>query len=140
MEKMQEFALKFRRQSSLPPLSPLPVLRANPASPCRKVSENHSLYIRTLKPNKTNKMFTSPMKPMSYSFSSSPAKVLFCNTLYCSSFFLALLYLFNIFFRILIASMRWCAPLTVAAAKLGSGCWSMTATTRMASAALPSSS
>jgi len=74
MEKMQEFALKFRRQASLPPLSPLPVLRANPASPCRKVSESHSLYIRALKPNSTNKQFTSPMKPLSYSFSSSPAK------------------------------------------------------------------
>ena len=47
MESVQEYAMKFRRQSSLPPLSPLPVLRANPASsPCRKVSENHSLYIR----------------------------------------------------------------------------------------------
>ena len=76
MERMQEFALKFRRASSLPPLSPLPVLRANPASPCRKVSENHSLYIRALKPNAANLQFTSPMKPLSYSFSSSPAKVI----------------------------------------------------------------
>ena len=57
MEKMQEFALKFRRQASLPPLSPLPVLRANPASPCRKVSESHSLYIRYLKETPTQRKF-----------------------------------------------------------------------------------
>jgi len=74
MERMQEYALRFRKSSSQPPLSPLPVLRANPASPCRKVSENHSLYIRTLKPNVANIQYTSPRKPLSYSFSSSPAK------------------------------------------------------------------
>merc|ERR1711872_10740 len=72
--RLQEFAKKFQKQTSLPPLSPLPVLRANPASPCRKVSENHSLYIRALKPNATNIQYTSPMKPLSYSFSSSPAR------------------------------------------------------------------
>ena len=102
MEKVQEFALKFRKQASLPPLSPLPMLRAFPASPCRKVSENHSLYVRALKPETlataggpgigvggtatvigggiigaSNGRFTSPLKPvsLSYNFSSSPAKV-----------------------------------------------------------------
>ena len=100
MEKVQEFALRFRRQANLPPLSPLPMLRAVPASPCRKVSENHSLYVRALKLDSKstavggvggalggggvgsgliNNPFTSPLKPraLSYNFSSSPAKVVF---------------------------------------------------------------
>ncbi len=69
---MHEFAMLFRKMASLPPLSPLPQLRASAASPCRKVSENHSVFTRPLKPNSTNIQFTSPL---SYSFNKSPRKV-----------------------------------------------------------------
>jgi len=74
---VQEFALRFKRggeASDQPPLSPLPQLRAGrQASPCRKVSESHSVFIRPLKPQPS--LFNnSPAKPLSYSFSRSPAK------------------------------------------------------------------
>lgn len=80
MEKIQEFALKFsakKRVGELPPLSPLPQLRANPSSPCRQVSQSHSVFIRPLKPSSVNsgtQYHKSPHKPLSYSFSRSPAK------------------------------------------------------------------
>jgi len=80
MEKIQEFALKFsakKRVGELPPLSPLPQLRANPASPCRQVSQAHSLFIRPLNRGPLNlgsQSHKSPHKPLSYSFSRSPAK------------------------------------------------------------------
>jgi hypothetical protein len=70
---MQEFAMRFRRQGSLPPLSPLPQLRATAASPCRKVSDSHSVFTRPLKPSSTNVQFAS--SPLSYSFNKSPRKV-----------------------------------------------------------------
>ncbi len=80
MEQLQEFSLKFKRSrvADAPPLSPLPPkLRAHPQSPCRRVSENHSVYIRPLK-STPNEVVTynphSPHKPLSYSFSRSPAK------------------------------------------------------------------
>lgn len=79
MVRLQEFSLKFKRsrQTEAPPLSPLPKLRAHPQSPCRRVSENHPVYIRPLKAT-PNDMVTynphSPHKPLSYSFSRSPAK------------------------------------------------------------------
>jgi hypothetical protein len=73
MERMQEFAMRFRRQGSLPPLSPLPQLRASAASPCRKVSDSHSVFTRPLKPSYTNVQFAS--SPLSYSFNKSPRKV-----------------------------------------------------------------
>jgi len=80
MERMQEFSLKFKRTRSTadaPPLSPLPKLRANPLSPCRKVSDAHSVYIRPLREDigdavKFNP--SSPNKPLEYRFSRSPAK------------------------------------------------------------------
>lgn len=66
----------FRKTVNQPPLSPLPQLRATAAgtgasSPCRKVSEHHSVFTRPLRPNSTNIQFTSPL---SYSFSRSPRK------------------------------------------------------------------
>ena len=77
---VQEFALRFSVkksgvESNLPPLSPLPQLRANPSSPCRKVSDSHSVFIRPLKPMNAMHISQSPNKPLSYSFSRSPAKV-----------------------------------------------------------------
>ena len=80
MERLQEFSLKFKksRQNEAPPLSPLPKLRAHPQSPCRKISDNHSVYIRPLKVNATDTVTynaQSPHKPLTYSFSRSPAKV-----------------------------------------------------------------
>lgn len=82
MERLQEFSLKFKksRQNEAPPLSPLPKLRAHPQSPCRKISDNHSVYIRPLKVNANDSSFVtfnphSPHKPLTYSFSRSPAKV-----------------------------------------------------------------
>jgi hypothetical protein len=73
MEKMQDYAMRFRRLASQPPLSPLPQLRASAAasSPCRKVSD--SVFTRPLRPNSTNIQFTS--SPLSYSFNKSPRKV-----------------------------------------------------------------
>jgi len=80
---VQEYALRFKRSSSssqsgvnMPPLSPLPQLRANPCSPRRKVSESHSVFTRPLKPNNglLQGLHVSPVKPLSYSFSRSPAK------------------------------------------------------------------
>jgi retinoblastoma-like protein 1 len=79
MHRLQEFGLKFKRsrQAEAPPLSPLPKLRFAPQSPCRKVSENHSVYIRPLKQTPNDVVSfnpSSPHKPLSYSFSRSPAK------------------------------------------------------------------
>jgi len=76
---VQEFALRFSVkksgiESNLPPLSPLPQLRANPSSPCRKVSDSHSVFIRPLKPTNMAQISQSPIKTLSYSFSRSPAK------------------------------------------------------------------
>merc|ERR1719414_1002823 len=77
---VQEYALRFKKSSSvpgsMPPLSPLPQLRANPSSPCRKVSESHSVFTRPLKPTNGAQfaLHHSPVKPLSYSFSRSPAK------------------------------------------------------------------
>ena len=79
MHRLQEFGLKFKRsrQAEAPPLSPLPKLRVTPQSPCRKVSENHSVFIRPLKQAPSDVVTfnpSSPHKPLSYSFSRSPAK------------------------------------------------------------------
>nr|ALB00261.1 retinoblastoma protein [Tigriopus japonicus] len=79
MERLQEFSRKFRRsrQNEAPPLSPLPKLRAHPQSPCRKVSDNHKVFIRPLKSAPEDKVRFNPLsphKPLSYSFSRSPAK------------------------------------------------------------------
>merc|ERR550534_679300 len=81
---VQEYALRFKKSSgssqpgpNMPPLSPLPQLRANPSSPRRKVSESHSVFTRPLKPNNgllQQGLHVSPVKPLSYSFSRSPAK------------------------------------------------------------------
>ena len=73
---VQEFALRFsvKKEQNLPPLSPLPQLRANPSSPCRKVSDNHSVFIRPLKPTNVAQISQSPIKTLSYSFCRSPAK------------------------------------------------------------------
>ncbi len=80
-KKLQEFVLKFSAKSSqqgrAPPLSPLPKLRSHPQSPRRKVSENHSVYIRPLKTSADEVVSYnpgSPHKPLQYSFSRSPAK------------------------------------------------------------------
>ena len=80
MERLQEFSLKFKksRPNDAPPLSPLPKLRAHPQSPCRKISDNYSVYIRPLKANANDTVTYnphSPHKPLTYSFSRSPAKV-----------------------------------------------------------------
>lgn len=54
---VQDYAMRFKKSSSgstgsMPPLSPLPQLRANPSSPRRKVSEAHSVFTRPLRPSK----------------------------------------------------------------------------------------
>uniref|UniRef100_A0A0K2TLX7 Retinoblastomalike protein 1like [Bombus impatiens] n=1 Tax=Lepeophtheirus salmonis TaxID=72036 RepID=A0A0K2TLX7_LEPSM len=77
MERLQEFSLKFKRsrQSEAPPLSPLPKLRANPQSPCKKVSENQRIFIRPLKTGANEVVINnSPHKPLLYNFNRSPAK------------------------------------------------------------------
>ena len=85
MQRLKEYSLKFKRSNAqdAPPLSPLPKLRAHPQSPCRKISDSHHIYIRPLKTAASNSKDsssgvtfnpTSPHKPISYSFSRSPAK------------------------------------------------------------------
>jgi len=76
---VEDYALKFSSKKTgavQPPLSPLPQLRANPASPCRKVSDIHNVFIKPLKPVDRSGLFLSqsPVKTLSYSFSKSPAK------------------------------------------------------------------
>ncbi len=71
--------IKDTKAKDPPPLSPLPKLRAHPQSPCRRVSESRSVYIRPLKATPHDEVrFNphSPHRPLSYSFSRSPAKVL----------------------------------------------------------------
>ena len=62
-----------------PPLSPLPKVKTHPPqSPIRKVSDNHTVFIRPLKNNPSDEVCynsQSPHRPLSYSFSRSPAKV-----------------------------------------------------------------
>lgn len=80
MEQLQKFSLKFKRSrpGDAPPLSPLPKLRAHPQSPCRKLSDNHSVFIRPLKTTPHDVVKYNPHSPhklLTYSFSRSPAKV-----------------------------------------------------------------
>lgn len=86
LSKLQVFSKKFMVRSSQPqvgagqqpPLSPLPQLRAHPSSPCKKVSDNHSVFVRNLKSGQETVTYNphSPHKPLTYSFSRSPAKAL----------------------------------------------------------------
>jgi retinoblastoma-like protein 1 len=64
--------------SDQPPLSPLPRLKTHPQSPIRKVSDSHPVFIRPLKFAANDEVRYnphSPHRPLSYSFSRSPAKV-----------------------------------------------------------------
>lgn len=65
--------------SNAPPLSPLPKVKTQiTQSPIRKVSEHHSVFIRPLKNTPSDEVMfnpSSPHRPLSYSFSRSPAKV-----------------------------------------------------------------
>lgn len=54
-----------------PMLSPLPRLSQNPASPCRRLSDKHKLFIS---PMKAPSFPPSPKRPLVYSFLRSPAK------------------------------------------------------------------
>jgi len=82
LPRLQKFSKLFMRSSGsggnqAPPLSPLPQLRAHPMSPCKKVSDNHSVFIRNLKSTPGDAVTYnphSPHKPLTYSFSRSPAK------------------------------------------------------------------
>lgn len=57
----------------IPPLSPLPVVKSQSASP-RRVSSKHSIYLSPHKPT----LHATPMATgLSYSFQKSPAKVNF---------------------------------------------------------------
>ena len=74
-----------------PPLSPLPKVKTHPPqSPMRKVSESHSVFIRPLKTNPQDEVCfnpKSPHRPLSYSFSRSPAKVQFLHNVEISEFY-----------------------------------------------------
>lgn len=68
-------------ENNAPPLSPLPKLHPKVTSisqsPIRKVSDHHSVFIRPLKANPGEEVLfnpSSPHRPLSYSFSRSPAK------------------------------------------------------------------
>ncbi|KAJ9576035.1 hypothetical protein L9F63_007135, partial [Diploptera punctata] len=71
--KVKVFALKF--SSGVQPdnltLSPLPLGKNQPMSPFRRVSDKHSVFIRSLE---TKELPTTPTQPLSYCFSRSPAK------------------------------------------------------------------
>ncbi|XP_069675672.1 retinoblastoma-like protein 1 isoform X2 [Periplaneta americana] len=73
VQKVRGFALKF--SSGVQPenvtLSPLPLGKNQPMSPCRRVSDKHTVYIRSLE---SKPLPTSPSQPLSYCFSRSPAK------------------------------------------------------------------
>lgn len=73
---IQNFALKFSSNSNniKEPLvlSPLPVSKSKSNSPFRRVSDKHSIFIRCL--DNADSIAPSPMKPLSYYFSRSPAK------------------------------------------------------------------
>lgn len=74
---IQNFALKFSSSKSNNRgeplmLSPLPVSKSKTNSPFRRVSEKHLIYIRCL--DNTDNAAPSPIKPLSYYFSRSPAK------------------------------------------------------------------
>ena len=79
---IQNFALKFATKSAAGAksggeplvLSPLPVSRSKGSnSPFRRVSDKHSIYIRCMD-NAADQVAPSPVKPLSYYFSRSPAK------------------------------------------------------------------
>lgn len=66
-------------ETNAPPLSPLPKVKVQSVaqSPIRKVSDHHSVFIRPLKANPSDEIVfnpSSPHRPLSYSFSRSPAK------------------------------------------------------------------
>lgn len=73
---IQNFALKFSSRSSqnrdLLNLSPLPVSKSKTNSPFRRISDKHQIYIRCL--DNADSIPPSPIKPLSYYFSRSPAK------------------------------------------------------------------
>ncbi len=73
---IQNFALKFSTKSTSKDeplvLSPLPVSRSKTSSPYRRISEKHSIFIRCL--DSADSVAPSPVKPLSYYFSRSPAK------------------------------------------------------------------
>jgi hypothetical protein len=73
--KMQEHARRFAPRSQdqeAVPLSPLPQTKMIPISPCRKMSNNHSIFLRPLRGPKT----PSPMKNLKYNFARSPTAAL----------------------------------------------------------------
>lgn len=75
---IQNFALKFANKSTGSKgepliLSPLPVSRSKGSnSPFRRVSDRHPIYIRCM--DSADPIAPSPIKPLSYYFSRSPAK------------------------------------------------------------------
>ncbi|XP_067002390.2 retinoblastoma-like protein 1 [Anabrus simplex] len=73
VKEVQGFAVKFspRNQSENLTLSPLPLGKNRPLSPCRRISEKHPVFIRALE---HKGIPTSPTQPLSYCFSRSPAK------------------------------------------------------------------
>ena len=80
MDKLQAFALKFKRSRvsiDAPPLSPLPKLRAHPQSPCRKISDLHPVRTkrRTLDVWKPNWFLDTPKESSFKTF-----EIQTCNT------------------------------------------------------------
>ncbi|KAI1297169.1 Retinoblastoma-like protein 2 [Halotydeus destructor] len=69
--EMKSYIMKFTTENSSPMLSPLPRLAQNPVSPCRRISQQHKLFIS---PMKAPNFPPSPKRPLSYSFLRSPAK------------------------------------------------------------------
>ncbi|XP_063225923.1 retinoblastoma-like protein 1 isoform X1 [Bacillus rossius redtenbacheri] len=74
VQKLQTFAVRLSTRGVQPvnvTLSPIPLGKNQPVSPCRRVSDKHPVFIRSLE----QKMLpSSPTQPLSYCFSRSPAK------------------------------------------------------------------
>uniref|UniRef100_A0A6A7FZ97 Retinoblastoma-like protein 2 n=1 Tax=Hirondellea gigas TaxID=1518452 RepID=A0A6A7FZ97_9CRUS len=75
---LRAFALRFRENNSeegymnMPPLSPLPMVRVLPVSPCRRISATRPVFVRGM--GSIGPAASSPRQSMQHFFNRSPAK------------------------------------------------------------------
>ncbi|KAF2352142.1 Retinoblastoma-associated protein B-box, partial [Trinorchestia longiramus] len=79
VQEIKTFALKFKPNNQdgltphLPPLSPVPMVRATPVSPRRRISSSRPVFVHSLSPA-TSAAAASPRRPLPYFFNWSPNK------------------------------------------------------------------